>query len=59
MEIGADPDVYNPIKKKLLELQVTESSEQRYSGFHTKNLFMVREKFRITAVAWESWPEIH
>ncbi len=29
MEIGADPDVYNPLKEKLRELAITESSDSR------------------------------
>jgi glycogen phosphorylase len=33
MEIGADPDVYSPIKKKLRDLQVTESSNSTIQAF--------------------------
>jgi glycogen phosphorylase len=36
MEIGADPDVYNPIKNKLHDLQVTGSSHGALQGFLKK-----------------------
>ncbi len=36
MEIGADPDVYSPLAKKLRDLQVTESSQSNIQGFLKK-----------------------
>ena len=38
MEIGADPDVYSPIKQKLLEIQATESSNSSIQTFIEKIL---------------------
>jgi glycogen phosphorylase len=39
MEIGADPDIYNPIKKKLLELQATDSQNSGIKTFIKKFIY--------------------
>ncbi len=38
MEIGADPDVFNPVKKRLLELERTSSMDNRLKAFVQKVL---------------------
>lgn len=43
MEIGADPDVYNPVKQRLLDLEHTSSMDNRLKGF-IKKLFHGPEK---------------
>lgn len=43
MEIGADLDVYNPIKQKLIDLERTDSMDGRLKGF-VKKLFQGPEK---------------
>lgn len=43
MEIGADPDVYNPIKQKLIDMEHTDSMDGRLKGF-IKKLFHGPEK---------------
>ncbi len=43
MEIGADPDVYNPVRQKLLDLERTSSMDGRLKGFIHK-LFHGPEK---------------
>lgn len=43
MEIGADPDVYNPVKQRLIDLELTSSMDKRLKGF-IKKLFHGPEK---------------
>ncbi|MBU0663575.1 MAG: alpha-glucan family phosphorylase [Proteobacteria bacterium] len=43
MEIGADPDVYNPVKQRLIDLERTSSMDKRLKGF-IKKLFLGPEK---------------
>ena len=43
MEIGADPDVYNPVKQRLIDLERTSSMDSKLKGFITK-LFQGPEK---------------
>lgn len=43
MEIGADPDVYNPIKQKLIDIEHTSSMDSKLKGFIRK-LFQGPEK---------------
>jgi len=43
MEIGADPDVYNPVKQRLIDLERTSSMDKRLKGFIHK-LFQGPEK---------------
>lgn len=43
MEIGADPDVYNPVKQRLIDLESTSSMDSRLKGF-IKKLFQGPEK---------------
>ena len=38
MEIGADPDVYNPIKQRLIDIEHTSSMDNKLKGF-IKKLF--------------------
>ncbi|MDO9041842.1 MAG: alpha-glucan family phosphorylase [Desulfocapsaceae bacterium] len=43
MEIGADPDVYNPIKQRLIDIEHTSSMDNKLKGF-IKKLFHGPEK---------------
>jgi starch phosphorylase len=43
MEIGADPDVYNPIKQRLIDIEHTSSMDNKLKGFIRK-LFQGPEK---------------
>lgn len=43
MEIGADPDVYNPVKQRLIDLERTSSMDNKLKGF-IKKLFQGPEK---------------
>jgi glycogen phosphorylase len=43
MEIGADPDVYNPIKQRLIDIEHTSSMDSKLKGF-IKKLFHGPEK---------------
>ena len=43
MEIGADPDVYNPVKQRLIDLERTSSMDNKLKGF-VKKLFQGPEK---------------
>ena len=43
MEIGADPDVYNPIKQRLIDIEHTSSMDNKLKGFINK-LFHGPEK---------------
>jgi starch phosphorylase len=43
MEIGADPDVYNPIKQRLIDIEHTSSMDNKLKGFIRK-LFHGPEK---------------
>ncbi len=43
MEIGADPDVFHPIKSRLMDLERTDSMDYRLKGF-IKKLFQGPEK---------------
>jgi glycogen phosphorylase len=43
MEIGADPDVYNPVKQRLIDLERTSSMDGKLKGF-IKKLFHGPEK---------------
>jgi glycogen phosphorylase len=43
MEIGADPDVYNPVKQRLIDLEHTSSMDNRLKAFIAK-LFQGPEK---------------
>ncbi len=39
MEIGSDPDVYNPLKERLLDLPIQEFSDRRIQSFLKKLLY--------------------
>lgn len=43
MEIGADPDVFHPIKQKLMDMEKTDSKNKRIKS-HIKKLFQGPEK---------------